>query len=439
MSMQAARKAVILFMRYPELGRVKSRLAAALGSREALHVYEKLARRTLGMFSDFKRSRPEADVFVFFTPPEKEASLRRRYAGPWKFVPQEGSHLGERMRKAFHSVWLLGYTHVVMTGSDIPDLECSDIDEAFVALDKGKAALGPASDGGFYLIGLSRPCDRVFQPQTWGTGDVFRRTCELLSSAGYGVHRLKERMDIDRPEDLVHLGGNPFFRSRLSIVVPTLSQPDGIRQWLDILKDGLWPGDNIVVVHGSCDPVERIEAIDDSVCWMVMPRGRGVQLDKGARETTGELLWFLHDDSVPPPHFAYHIRKIADAPLVGLGCFRLAFSTSTPFLDAIAAWANLRTRWLKLPYGDQGIFCRRDVFEKAGGFKKRFLMEDVDFVREARKLGRLMLIDETIYTSAGRYLERGVLKASFQNHYSMLLYCLGVDDKEIYSRYYGKH
>jgi len=121
---------------------------------------------------------------------------------------------------------------------------------------------------------------------------------------------------------------------------------------------------------------------------------------------------------------------------MSLGCFRLGFRPSTPLMDIIAAGANLRTRYFKLPFGDQGLFCRREVFEKIGGFKKLYLMEDVEFVEECRRWGGLMILHETLFTSPRRYLTRGVIRAFLQNQVLMLLYRLGASDRLLYSLYY---
>jgi hypothetical protein len=121
---------------------------------------------------------------------------------------------------------------------------------------------------------------------------------------------------------------------------------------------------------------------------------------------------------------------------MSLGCFGLRFTPSTPLLEIIAAGANLRTRYLRLPFGDQGIFCRREVFEKVGGFRNKHLMEDVEFVRECRSWGKLMILPDPVYTSPKRYLERGVVRAFIENQLLMLLYRLGASDASLYSLYY---
>ena len=166
------------------------------------------------------------------------------------------------------------------------------------------------------------------------------------------------------------------------------------------------------------------------------PGAGGSQLNRGAYAAVGNVLLFLHGDSTPPPNFSYSVRKISQAPGTALGCFHLSFSPSTPALGAIAAWANFRTRRLKLPYGDQGLFCTRTVYEAIGGFHKNFLMEDVDFVRRCRAAGRLMVLPDAVVTSPRRYLAKGILRAAAENHILFLAYLLGMDERRLHSLYY---
>jgi uncharacterized protein len=431
-----AHQALMIFLRYPVPGKVKTRLAAGIGAVTAASIYQQLVRRTLGVAADYQRLRGEVELFVFFHPREQEAEIRTSYPGPWQFVAQTAGHLGEKMAAAFRFCQGRGYRQGVLIGSDIADFTATDLDEAFGAFTKSQAVLGPAADGGFYLLGLDRPCPGVFQFTEWGTGGVFKRSRETLETAGLAVHTLAVRHDIDRAADLAYLLGQSYFGERLSIIVPTLSSVDTLRPWLAALEAQLWPRDEIIVVKGD-DPGPPKPVDLSSRCRLITsPRGRGRQLNRGAAAAHGDLLWFLHDDCVPPANFGHHIRQAVLAPRAALGCFRLAFRPTNPALHLIARWANWRTRIWKLPYGDQGIFCRRDTFDQVGGFRRAYLLEDVELVRAARKLGALLLVPATIHTSPRRYLAGGILRTSLNNHVLMMLYYLGVSDRKLYARYY---
>jgi uncharacterized protein len=441
--MKPPKRALILFMRYPETGCVKSRLAAAIGTEEAARVYEKLIRRTLGVAADFKRDRPEVDIFIFFTPPDKVLQIEDAYPGPWSFVSQQGSHLGERMEGAIRQVMDRGHSDVLLVGTDLADLEPVDFTDAFQAVENGHTALGPAADGGFYLIGLRQPCPAVFQPESWGTKEIFARTERLLLNSGFKPKCMKERRDIDRAEDLPFVRRKPWFSESLSIVIPTLGSIGRLEPFLQNLQQQIWPDDEIILVQAERSEQQTDHFDSKQVMPQIVsvqaPQGRGLQLNKGVRTAQGSLLFFLHDDSSPPPNFAYSIRKICEESAMSLGCFHLVFSPSNPLLNGIARWANFRTRIFDLPYGDQGLFCRRDVYGKVGGFRKPYLMEDVDFVRRCRRLGQLMFLPDRIVTSSEGYIHMGILRASLRNHLTMLLYHLGVDDRRLYRFYYRNH
>lgn len=439
---QTGRGALIVFMRYPEEGKVKTRLAASMGPFEAARLYRKLLRRSLGVVADFKRLTPPVDLFLAFTPLDREKEVREAYAGPWEFLPQEGIHLGDRMERAIHQVQSRGYGSVVLTGSDLADTQARDYVEAFHALKRGDAVLGPAADGGFYLIGLRRPCSQAFRFTEWGTDGICRRTEEQLIKNGFRVHKTSIRHDIDCPEDLGFRTHDAFLSATLSVIIPTLASHEKLAVLLSTLESQLWPDDEIIVVSGEGSEGSRRQGEPPSgtrTRWIHAPRGRGLQLNRGVQASRGNLLFFLHDDSMPPAQFAYLVRKITKAPDMSLGCFQLGYSPTCRLMEIIAAGANARTRFLKLPYGDQGLFCRRETYEKAGGFKQPFLMEDVDFVRSCRRYGQLMILPEKIQTSPRRYVALGVLRTFLKNQLVMLLFNLGVDNRRLYGLYYGRN
>ncbi len=434
--MGSVSKALIVFLRFPERGKVKTRLAEAVGAEESCRIYQRLCRRTLGIVADFKRLNRDLHVFLYFTPLGRLPQMQQTFPGPWRYVPQEGTHLGDRMEKAFGSVRDKGYRQTVLIGTDILDIERQDLEEAFAALERDNAVLGPSADGGYYLIGLTRPCHAVFDCDIWGTGDVYSRSSRILLESGFELQTTRERQDVDRPEDLRFLHANAFFK-KLSVIIPTLGSPEQLSPLLVRLKSLLWPGDEIVVVKGSDRVTEGARQVAPDVVYASSARGRGLQLNCGVGFSSGEVLLFLHDDCYPPPAFPYSVRTILRTPGKSLGCFHLGFAPTTPLLTLIAKWANLRTRLLRMPYGDQGMFCTRDMFENVGGFQKRYLMEDVDFAERCMKRGTLLMLPDAVLTSPGRYLKKGILRASLQNHRIMLLYRFGTEDEKLYSIYYS--
>lgn len=437
--MELKKHALLIFLRYPEPGKVKKRLSDGIGPERAANIYEKLLRRTLGIACELKRRRRDISIVLFHTPDDPVEELKVKFHGPWVFLPQRGEHLGTRMERALADAFAMGAEKAVLIGTDLADIETGDLEAAFSKISGRSAVLGPASDGGFYLVGLNQSVSTPFRFNRWGTGDIFSRTARAFEAEGFRVLTVRRRSDVDRREDVLNLETNFLFKTSLSVIIPTLNDPDRLTHLLDFVKNSIWPGDDIVVVRGGDSDKVTVRSLSPSVNLVQAAKGRGIQQNAGARIARGGIFFFLHDDTIPPPDFPYLIRCACEAPEVSLGCFRLAFEPDDKRLRFIAGWANLRTRLFRLPYGDQGLFCRRETFEGIGGFQRRYLMEDVELVRSCRYLGSLAALLVTIYSSPARYMKKGVLAASLQNHMIQLLYALGRSDAELYLRYYGSH
>ena len=439
--MKSPRNALLIFLRYPDAGKVKRRLSEEVGPERAAEVYEKLIRRTLGVAGDFKRRAPEARVVLFHTPQDPVEKLRNKFRGPWEFCPQQGKHLGARMANALRAAFATGANKAVLIGTDLSDIEATDIEGAFRNIGKKVAVLGPAADGGFYLIGTDRPIGAPLHFSTWGTGKVFSRTARELEAGGFRIHLAAERHDVDCKRDLDRVGSDFLFAGSVSIIIPTLAEAHKLSPLLLYLQSSLWPGDEIVVVQGGAFEKAALRRISPSLAVVSTRKGRGIQQNAGAILSRGTILFFLHDDSVPPPEFPYLIRRACRDHHAALGCFKLRFLPSNRALGLIAAWANLRTALFKLPYGDQGLFCRKEVFERVGGFGRSYLMEDVDLAGKFRKMGQgggaISILPVPVYSSSDRYLRKGILKASLLNHSTFLLAALGRDERILYRKYYG--
>ncbi len=420
---------------------VKRRLSEEVGAETAAVIYEKLVRRTLGVAGDFKRRAAfQVRIVLFSTPEDSFENLKKKFRGPWEFCLQEGEHLGVRMENALLGAFAAGAGKAVLIGSDLADIEAADIEDAFRNTGEKSVVLGPAADGGFYLIGTDRPIGAPLLFSSWGTAEVFSRTVRALETLGFGVRLSAQRHDVDRKRDLDRFGKDPLFTNSISIIIPTLSEVQKLSPLLLLLERSLWPGDEVVVVQGGAFEKIALRRISPSLSVVTTRKGRGIQQNAGAIFSRGTILCFLHDDTVPPPEFPYLIRRACRDGQAAPGCFKLRFQPSNRALGLIAAWANLRTAVFKLPYGDQCLFCRRDLFERAGGFGPRYLMEDVDLVRKLRKMkGRnaISFLPVPVYSSPYRYQRKGILRASLQNHSTFLLSALGCDERTLYGRYYG--
>lgn len=189
--------AVLVFVRAPEAGRVKTRLAADIGGGAALRVYVRLAEHALA-----EARAAGAEVRVHFTPADAGERVRAWLGPGAAYLPQAEGDLGERMRAAFDAAFAAGFRRVVIIGSDLPGLSAGLLRRAFSLLDAGEAVLGPARDGGYWLLGLRRPVPEVFRGIAWSTPEVFEATVKRLREVGIEPALLETLADVDRAADL---------------------------------------------------------------------------------------------------------------------------------------------------------------------------------------------------------------------------------------------
>jgi len=186
---------------------------------------------------------------------------------------------------------------------------------------------------------------------------------------------------------------------------------------------------------GNEETTRAFRAIGARVVSGAGPRGE--RLARAAREARGEILFFIHSDSEPPPEALEIAAKCLSNGADG-GAFSLAYRDSNLRLKWIAWWANARTRRLKLPFGDQGIFCSRAAYERAGGFRPLPVCDDVDLVRRLRRVARLEIRPEKTVTSPRRYREQGALRQVLRNWRVLAGYFLGVSPQTLERWYYGR-
>ncbi len=208
------KRCITMFVKCPEKGGVKSRLAPALDDASILALYESFVADLLATLRQIGQP-----YRIAFTPADHQEEIIRRF-GRCDSFPQIGVDLGERMENTFKRCFADGFTAVVLIGSDIPDLPPEILTEAFAALDTRGAVIGPAVDGGYYLIGFRKEMfvPGVFTGISWSTDAVLPETMARLARAGIGIHRLPPWRDVDTPEDLQDLvrrnRDTPFARSR---------------------------------------------------------------------------------------------------------------------------------------------------------------------------------------------------------------------------------
>ena len=190
------KQVLLIFAKNPEAGKVKTRLAATIGNDAALYVYKQLVEHTVSVMNCLP-----VDKIVFYSDfvSDEDAWNTEHYSKQL----QNGINLGERMNNAFASAFKDGYDRVVIIGTDCPELNAEIIMNAFICLDKYDVVIGPAEDGGYYLLGLKKLCSEVFENIRWSSSTVFvdtTRKCAALQLT-YGL--LPVLNDIDEENDLL--------------------------------------------------------------------------------------------------------------------------------------------------------------------------------------------------------------------------------------------
>jgi rSAM/selenodomain-associated transferase 2 len=213
----------------------------------------------------------------------------------------------------------------------------------------------------------------------------------------------------------------------LSVIVPTLNEADGIVAHLTALQPLRRRGSEVIVVDGgSTDGTPRLAAsLADRV--IAVRRGRGAQMNAGARQAHGDVLLFLHADTHLPDHADLLLTKaLADERRLW-GRFDVAIEGTHPLLRLVAWSMNRRSRLTGIATGDQALFVRREAFAKVGGFPDLPLMEDVALSRSLRCLGRPLCLRARVTTSGRRWEQRGVLRTVVLMWRLRAQYWLGAD------------
>ncbi len=200
----ASKNLLLIFTRNPELGKCKTRLAATVGNESALDIYKFLLNHTVSLTKDVNAAK------------QTWYSMKIREDDIWhsSFFDkrlQQGSDLGIRMANAFQEGFASNYERIIIIGSDMYDLSKEDIDNAFDILKTKDFVIGPAEDGGYYLLGMKIFKANIFQNKSWGTDMVLRDTLNDLKEED--VHLLAERNDVDLYEDIAGIDAfQPFLK-----------------------------------------------------------------------------------------------------------------------------------------------------------------------------------------------------------------------------------
>lgn len=429
-------KRLIIFVRFPEEGTEKKRLVPELGKTGAANLSKKMTERTLESVQNICRLK---NIKMEIRFEGGSDSLMKSWLGVEKiYRPQDEGTLGDRMLHALEDAFCEGVRKVALIRTDCPELDQIIISEAFNSLDDHDLVLGPSKNGGNYLIGLKKSMPCLFEDRTWVEDEVFERTISAAKSKKLSTKILPVLSNVDRPEDLVvweetlNEIGSPQF----SIIIPTLNEEKYIAKSIESV--GAKGNNNvelIVVDGGSADKTSKI-AKEMGAIVMSAPKGRALQMNAGAEIASGKVLLFLHADSCLPADYFEPINETLGDPKVMAGAFTLRFDSDNSTLRFLEKTALFRSKKLELPYGNQGIFMLREVFERFGGFPEIPLREDVEFMQRLKKYGKIVTLSKPIFTSGRRYEENGPLKTIIKNQFLLALKYLGMSPDRVAKWYY---
>ncbi|NIS60731.1 MAG: DUF2064 domain-containing protein [Proteobacteria bacterium] len=433
------REGLIIFTRYPEPGKAKTRLIPSLGSNGAAGLQRRMTEHTLTVARQLHGYRP-VSIEVHYEGGSKH--LMERWLGrDLPSRPQGSGNLGERMLRAFHEAFQRGMERVVLVGTDIPGITARTLLQAFESLGSKDMVLGPCRDGGYYLIGLRQTFPQLFVDIPWGTERVLEMTKKVADDLGISAVLLETLEDLDRPEDL-HLWGKaskhmpkPHPIPRISIIIPTLNEAANLPATLASTRSAS-NVEVIVVDGGSSDETVKVARSWGTRVFILAP-GRARQMNAGAAQATGDVLLFLHGDTRLPRRYDHYIRKTLAHPHAVAGAFQLRIDGRVPGLRIAERMVNLRSRRLQFPYGDQAIFLRADLFREMGGFPDMPIMEDFEMIRRLRRRGRIVIAPVPILTSARRWENLGILRTTLINYAIPLAYYLGASPSRL-ARWYSR-
>jgi rSAM/selenodomain-associated transferase 2/rSAM/selenodomain-associated transferase 1 len=436
------KKHLIVFTRYPEPGTTKTRLIPLLGAEGAADLQRKMTEHMLVQVKSLLTSR-ELAVEIRYDGGDK--NLMQNWLGQdFEYRPQGSGDLGLRTKRSFEDAFRAGATEAVIIGTDIPEITDVIVQKAFNALKLNSLVLGPAKDGGYYLIGLqkdalSQAISNLFLGINWGADDVLEKTIKIAKHSKLSFTLLEVLEDVDYPEDLIiwkrsqSTSTNVFNPNRISVIIPTINEVDNIKKSLTSIKIES-DGEIIVADGGSSDDTVLIaKSLGARVVNSSPPRAR--QMNHGAAEATGDVLLFLHADTRLPKNFDELILQSLKNPDIVAGAFKLRIDSDIPALRLIEHLANWRSRCLKTPYGDQAIFILSRVFHQVGGFPDIPIMEDFELVRRLRKQGEIATLPVPVSTSPRRWQNLGILKTTLINQLVIAAYFMGIAP-EMIARWY---
>ncbi|MFM8979579.1 MAG: TIGR04282 family arsenosugar biosynthesis glycosyltransferase [Planctomycetia bacterium] len=383
---------VLLFVRPPRAGRVKTRLARTEGAAEALRTYRALA----GEVHATLREAARAGVLdlVLAVADEQPGDLEAVAAwlpGARAAWPQGPGDLGARMERMLLRALAGGAPAVLLVGSDVRGLTAGRLGAALAALAGHDVLLGPTPDGGYGLLGLKAPAPTLLRGGLpWSTPAVAAVTRARAQAAGLRCAELAGLHDVDTAADLAGV------RPTLSVLVPVLDEMPRLPGRLaPLLAQARALGDEVEVLvvdggsqDGSLAAARALCAAAPGARVLQAPRGRGTQLAAAAAQARGRWLWTVHADAALAPGLVARVLAFAQRGTHPWAVVRTRIDAPGPLLRVLGMLTDVRAWWLGLPYGDQGVLVKRSLYDRVGGYDAIPLLEDVALAARLRRRQR---------------------------------------------------
>ena len=206
--------------------------------------------------------------------------------------------------------------------------------------------------------------------------------------------------------------------NKISIIIPVLNEEQNILKTLNAILNNSYENDiEIIVIDGGSQDktVEFVKKLGVKI-YISPQKGRANQMNFGVSKAQGDILLFLHGDTIIPANFTKIIYKILKQPKTIAGAFLLKIDSHKKSLKLVEKFTNLRSQLFSLPYGDQGIFLKKSTFKDIDGFKNLAIMEDFDLIQRLKKQGKITIAPLAVNTSSRRWEKLGTFKTTLINH-----------------------
>jgi hypothetical protein len=430
---------ICIITRFSRLGKVKTRLTPPLSAEEALALHDRMVRHTLRRaLAVAATGEARVEVRTDITLPRAAHDwLGRGFSSRY----QGEGDLGDRIRLAFSEAFARGEKRVVVVGSDCPRLTSDHLRDAIRRLSHIDVVLGPAKDGGYYLVALraesaKRSVPALFTEIPWSSPGVLAATLAIAEKNDLTYALLETLPDVDLPTDLAdasaalaeaELPAEPT----VSVIIPALDDAEFVALAIASAR-GSGATEMIVVDGGSSDATREVAAAAGARV-IESRRGRATQMDAGAAEASGDVLVFLHADTLLPANAAALACETLTVKGVVAGAFSFAVPDEARHARLISAIGRVRHRLGGVPYGDQCIFFAAQTWRDLGGYGDLPVMEDLEIATRLRRLGVVVVRAERAVTSARAWDEYGLVWPTVVNLLGILAYSVGVDPDRIAS------